>query len=224
MAAEEPDFATKLAELRAAVDEATGGYPFMDIVYKRFLVGYKGVVDSAIRGMIRHWEWRKETNADTLTADSCSSIIAKKVAIIFGTDKANRPVVSVMVGRHDKDDRDINELRNFIIFSLESLMKLANPDDQRVTLIFDMSGFGLRCMDYEGVQLLISILQKNYPEVLQVVLVVNSPFIFWACWAVIKPWIDPVTQKKVEFIDASSVEDYIAHDQILPDVLTSLGL
>lgn len=46
--------------MKTAVDAATGGYPFLPIVYKRFLNGYKGVCDSAIKGLIRHWEWRKE--------------------------------------------------------------------------------------------------------------------------------------------------------------------
>ena len=46
--------------MKTAVDAATGGYPFLPIVYKRFLNGYKGVCDAAIKGLIRHWEWRKE--------------------------------------------------------------------------------------------------------------------------------------------------------------------
>ena len=53
-------FYDQIAAMKTAVDAATGGYPFLPIVYKRFLNGYKGVCDSAIKGLIRHWEWRKE--------------------------------------------------------------------------------------------------------------------------------------------------------------------
>ncbi len=43
-----------------------------------------------------------QVNADTLTAESCDTITAKNVAIIHGTDREGRPVVSVIVGNHDK--------------------------------------------------------------------------------------------------------------------------
>ncbi len=50
------------------------------------------------------------------------------------------------------------------------------------------------CMypDYEVVQLLINILQFNYPETLESALIVDSPFLFYACWAVIRPWLGTV--------------------------------
>jgi CRAL/TRIO domain len=32
----------------------------------------------------------------------------------------------------------------------------------------------------------------NYPETLLTAYVVNAPFLFWACWAIIRPWLDPV--------------------------------
>ena len=115
-------------------------------------------------------------------------------------------------------------MKNFIVYNLEKLMEISNPDTQKISMIFDMGGFGFKCMDYETVQILIATLQKNYPEVLNVVLIVNSPFIFWACWAVIKPWIDPITQKKIEFIDGQSVIDCIAVDQLLPEIKVSLGI
>ena len=44
-------------------------------------------------------------------------------------------------------------------------------------------------LDYEVVQLLINILQFNYPETLESALIVDSPFLFYACWAVIRPWL-----------------------------------
>ena len=74
---------------------------------------------------------------------------------------------------------------------------------------FDLSGFSLSCMDYEIVRLLIDILQYNYPETMNSALIVNSPFLFHACWAVIRPWLDPITASKVVFINQKQLAEHV---------------
>jgi hypothetical protein len=64
-------------------------------------------------------------------------------------------------------------------------------------------------MDYEAVQLLINILQYNYPDILHMAIVLNSPWIFNGCWVVISPWLDVVTAAKVNFISIGDLEQYI---------------
>ncbi|RYH13138.1 hypothetical protein EON65_36405 [archaeon] len=39
--------------------------------------------------------------------------------------------------------------------------------------------------------------QVNYSETLEKLHVVDAPFIFSTCWALIRPWLDPVTAAKV---------------------------
>jgi hypothetical protein len=43
----------------------------------------------------------------------------------------------------------------------------------------------------------IALLQNFYPESMGLTLVVNSPWIFSACWRILKGWIDPVAAQKV---------------------------
>ena len=64
-------------------------------------------------------------------------------------------------------------------------------------IILDLKGFSLTNMDYEGTKLLIDLLQKRFPENLGNLHILNAPFIFQACWTIIKPWIDKRTVKKV---------------------------
>ena len=79
----------------------------------------------------------------------------------------------------------------------------------RLMISFDLSGFSLSCMDYEIVRLLIDILQYNYPETMNSALIVNSPFLFHACWAVIRPWLDPITASKVVFINQKQLAEHV---------------
>ena len=108
----------------------------------------------------------------------------------------------------------MEEVRNFIIYTIETALKSAKPDEEKITICFDLSNLALVNMDYEAVKMLINMLAFNYPEILYNALVVNAPFFFWACWAVIKPWIDPVTAAKVLFLKKSALSQYIAQDDL----------
>jgi hypothetical protein len=48
-----------------------------------------------------------------------------------------------------------------------------------------------------------------YPDTLGVALVLNSPWLFSGCWALIKPWIDPVTATKVIFTDNKKIPEWM---------------
>jgi hypothetical protein len=45
-------------------------------------------------------------------------------------------------------------------------------------------------------------------------LVVNAPWVFWACWNVIQYWIDPNSRHKIKFISTTELPEYIHIDDI----------
>lgn len=64
---------------------------------------------------------------------------------------------------------------------------------------------------------LISTDQDNYPERLKKFFVINAPWYFTAIWAVVSPWIDPVTRDKMLIIGSDYMEalrEYIDDSQI----------
>jgi len=61
----------------------------------------------------------------------------------------------------------------------------------------------------------VTILQQYYPERLSKALLVNTPWIFNATWAIIKGWLNPRTASKVCFIgqeDTKTLFEYIDKD------------
>ena len=114
----------------------------------------------------------------------------------------------------------MDQMKSLIIYTLENVLRKTNPVEERIVICFDLSGFTYSCMDYDVLKLLINILQYNYPETLEVALVINSPMIFSACWAIIKPWLDPVTASKANFIKKDQLAKYISIESI-PDELKS---
>jgi hypothetical protein len=187
--------------------EETPDATLTDMMVLRFVRGRKGDVERAFRLMQRHLAWRREKNADTLGLDSCALEAAKGRVTIQGKDQHGRPGLYCFAVRHNKHDRDMAEIENYIIYNLEWALKQSDPTEHRIIVIFDLSGFSFQCMDYEALKLLIDILQTQYPEILGVAYVVNAPWVFNACWSIIGLWLDPVTKAKVSFVDDAHIRE-----------------
>ncbi len=184
-------------------------YIFSDMQVLRFLRGSKQDTESAAVKLIKHSNWRREHDVECIKDEDIQVELDKGYFIAAGTARDGRPLVWVRACQVDKYNRDMSVVYKFIIWCVEKTMKRTMPEDNRFVLVFDLNDFSLKNMDYEAVKALVSILQSNYPEVLNLALVVNSPFIFSACWAVIRPWLDPVTASKVQFVDLEGVRRQI---------------
>lgn len=59
------------------------------------------------------------------------------------------------------------------------------------------------------VKISIGITQDYYPEMMHKLYIINSGFFFKGVWAIVKPWIDPVTQKKIVIISGSGKKELL---------------
>tara|TARA_B110000090_G_C13123972_1_gene347382 strand:- start:4 stop:534 length:531 start_codon:yes stop_codon:yes gene_type:complete len=156
-----------------------------------------------LNGLYKNLEWRAEHKPSEITEEMIEAEVKDKKIFVSGFDKKRRPCIYVVAKNHDSYNRsEMPVMVNFMIKNIEDAMKQA-LSDERFCIVFDLRQFGMACMDYEVVQALVSILQLNYPEVMNRALIVDAPFLFTACWALISTWIDPVTVSKVDFVYAS---------------------
>ncbi len=204
--------------LAQKLEESAVTFKFSPTAILRFLRGRKGDPEKAFRGLVRHVQWRNEHDVDNITPEDFPSELEKNKIVVRGHDKSGRPLITVFARRHRTDLRDIDEMRKYIIYTLERAVENANPDEQKMTILFDLTGFGFFCMDYEVVKVLIDILQFNYPETLGVAMVVAAPMLFSACWLIIRPWLDPVTASKVLFLNHSQLTTHVDAAMIHPDI------
>ena len=189
-----------------------------DLAYLRFFRGRKGIMDDAFNSLISHLKWRNQNDVVNFEAFDISNEVATNKSFIKGTDKLLHPVIYVFARRHDKYNRDVDEITRFIIHTINKSLAESVPSEEQIIIVFDLTSFGLSCMDYEAVKILIGILAHNYPEILSKVHIVNHPWLFNACWAVISPWIDPVTAQKVNFTSIADLSKFIDAECIPEDV------
>ena len=96
-----------------------------------------------------------------------------------------------------------------------------NGEKDKVLVFYDYNGYTLKNSPPPLlVKQLLSDLRDHWPERIQHVFVVDSPFIFRAFWAIIKHFIDPITKELVQFITGEEqkaiLRDLVSEDQAAP--------
>ena len=73
---------------------------------------------------------------------------------------------------------------------------------------------GYACHSYDFIKSTMSLDQNFYPESLFRLYIINAPFVFRMMWAVVKPWLHPITKDRIKVYS----DDYLVKMQELIDL------
>ncbi|KAI8821459.1 CRAL-TRIO domain-containing protein [Fimicolochytrium jonesii] len=179
----------------------------------RYLRARKWDVAKAVAQTVATLKWRVEFGVSKVLALGERACDVKELesgkTYFQGRDKEGRPCCYVHAALHDKTITDRALGKNLTVLTLETGRFLLEPPQEMATIVFDMTNFGLKNMDYEFVKFLLQCMQDFYPESLGKALVVNAPWVFNGCWAIIKPWLDPVVVSKIHFVKVDELPKHI---------------
>ena len=162
--------------------------------------------------------WRVEYRVDEIQEDDPEIIAEDTVGrckFVGTKDVAGRPVAYIYPQYHNKFHGNYERLYKYIIYTLEKLCNLCDINEEsegKFCLVIDLDRFSLQNMDYQCVKKIISFLKNCYPERLGVCLIVNSPWIFYSCWTIIKCFLNDVTRSKFLFCGNAEYKDFIGSD------------
>lgn len=92
---------------------------------------------------------------------------------------------------------------------------LTTPPYEKAIIVFDMTGFGLKNMDWQCVLFLVKCMEAYYPESLQRIYVHGAPWLFKGIWQVLQPMLDPVVRDKIKFSNkAHELVDHIPPEKL----------
>ncbi len=166
-----------------------------DALVLRFLRARKWDVEKAMAMLVSAVNWRIERNIAETIIRAGESVGLKKdpsaddqgfisqyrsgKSYVRSKDKENRLVYVIRVRLHDPGMQSGEAMETYILHNIESLKIMTKPPDDKCCLIFDMTGFGVKNMDFHVLKFLVSVFEARYPETLGVVLIHNAPFVFW---------------------------------------------
>ncbi|KAF4447218.1 CSR1-phosphatidylinositol transfer [Fusarium albosuccineum] len=202
-----------------------------DTIVLRFLRARDWDVVKAVNMLVSAVNWRAERRIDEVIIAEGESVGLKKKrtvdedafimqyrsgkSYVRGTDLDEHPVYIIKVRLHDPHKQSPGAMETYVLHNIETLRLMARDVHDKACLIFDLTGFGLRNMDFHVVKFLIQILEARYPETLGAVLVHNAPFVFWGIWSVIKHWLDPIISSKIHFTSGTKgLTKFISKDNL----------
>jgi len=191
---------------------------------RRHLLAEKGNTSTALKKMKATIVYRDEIHIDVIrqcfTGQECKDEKEMKLRekleagierelsdgkhFIRGHDKKERSLFCIFPRRYQSFDSDWYLLGK--IYCIERALayteRMTEGRQGKVNVLFDYN-HSATCKEppVALVKDLMFCLRDHYPERLNFMCFVDAPFKFRAFWTLVKPFIDPVTKKKIRFIN-----------------------
>ncbi|KAL8195607.1 hypothetical protein R6Q57_026010 [Mikania cordata] len=208
--------------LKIAFENFHQGYPAETMI--RFLKARDGNISKAHNMLVDCLIWRTENDIlkilskPIVPSEFYRSVRDSQLIGMSGYTKDGRPVIAVGVGLSTYDKASIhyyvqshiqiNEFRDRVI--LPSATKKFERHISTCVKVLDMTGLKLSHLSQIKLQTVIaSIDDLNYPEKTDTYYIVNAPYVFSACWKVVKPLLQERTRKKIQVLSGCGKDDLL---------------
>ena len=171
-----------------------------DAAVLRFLRARKWDVEKAMGMLVSALNWRHEHRIDEdviFKGESVAHLSAPSAdekafitqyrsgkSYVRGTDQEGRPVYVIRVRLHDPKLQTPEAMENYVLHNVESIKTMLTFPNDKACLIFDLTGFGLKNMDFHVVKFLVQVFEARYPETLGLLLIHKAPFVFWGSFSI----------------------------------------
>ncbi|KAI8553036.1 hypothetical protein RHMOL_Rhmol06G0314100 [Rhododendron molle] len=199
------------------------GYPTETLV--RFLKARDGNVSKAHKMLVDCLNWRIQNEIGNILAkpiipsDLYRAVRDSQLIGMSGYSKEGLPVIAVGVGLSTFDKASVNyyvqshiqmnEYRDRVI--LPAATKKFGRHIGTCVKVLDMTGLKLSALNQVKLLTVISTIDDlNYPEKTDTYYVVNAPYIFSACWKVVRPLLHQRTRNRVQVLPGSGRDELLA--------------
>ncbi|WOH00167.1 hypothetical protein DCAR_0519525 [Daucus carota subsp. sativus] len=198
------------------------GYPRENLC--RFLKARDDNIAKAHTMLLDCLNWRIQNEIDDIMAKPIvpehvyRAVRDSQLVGMSGYSKEGLPVLAVGVGLSTYDKASIhyyvqshiqmNEYRDRVI--LPAATKKYNRHINTCVKILDMTGLKLSALNQIKILTVISTIDDlNYPEKTDTYYVVNAPYIFSACWKVVRPLLQERTRKRIQVLQGCGRDELL---------------
>ncbi|CAL5199625.1 unnamed protein product [Lathyrus oleraceus] len=181
----------------------------------RFLKARDWDPSKAYQMLIDSLNWRLQNEIDNILskpiipAELYREIRDSQLIGVSGYTREGLPVFAIGVGLSTFDKASVhyyvqshiqmNEYRDRVI--LPSASKKHGRPITTCVKVLDMTGLKLSALNQIKLLTIVSSIDdQNYPEKTHTYFIVNAPYIFSACWKVVKPLLQERTRRKVQVL------------------------
>ncbi|KAI4296063.1 hypothetical protein L6164_036053 [Bauhinia variegata] len=190
----------------------------------RFLKAREWNVSKAHKMLVESLNWRVQNEIDNILSkpivppDLYRAVRDSQLIGLSGYSREGHPVFAIGAGLSTFNEASvhyyvqshiqINEYRDRVI--LPSASKKHGQPITTCVKVLDMTGLKLSALNQiKLLTILSSIDDLNYPEKTNTYYIVNVPYIFSACWKVVKPLLQERTRRKVQVLPGSGRDELL---------------
>ena len=199
--------------LKTTFQNVHQGYPRGTLL--RFLKAREWNVPKAYKMLMDCLNWRLQNEIDSvlakpiLPADLYRSIRDTLLVGLTGYSKQGQPVYAFGVGLSTFDRASVNyylqshiqmnEYRDRVV--LPGASEMSGKQINTCLKVMDMTGLKLSALNQiKMLSTITAVDDLNYPEKTETYYIVNAPYVFSACWKVVKPLLQERTKKKIKVL------------------------
>eukprot|EP00271_Cylindrocystis_brebissonii_P013566 TRINITY_DN33506_c0_g1_i1.p1 TRINITY_DN33506_c0_g1~~TRINITY_DN33506_c0_g1_i1.p1 ORF type:complete len:264 (-),score=55.94 TRINITY_DN33506_c0_g1_i1:328-1119(-) len=172
-----------------------------DATIERFLRARNMNVDKASKMLIEHAKWRTSFMPEGFIPDKdiAKEMEAEKVGL--HVKPGHRSLLIVLARKHLVKTRDLEMNTRFAVHSMDKCIASLPPGEEKFFGLLDLSKSGAKNIDVKALIAIFGILQAHYPERVGQLFLVHVPYVFWSFWKLVEPFVDPITRKKIHFVE-----------------------
>lgn len=154
--------------------------------------------------------------------------ISEGKLFILGRTKGGHPLYVVRTHKSTSGFR-AEWYMKYNIYALERAIAIAEQETdgevENVCVVFDFGQYSAKLRPPLGLSKELQFcLRDHYPERVEYVVLIDTPFIFRAFWTLVKPFIDPNTKNKIVFVTGEKekkdvVGNIVAAENAMPFML-----
>ncbi|KAL5548691.1 hypothetical protein UlMin_003922 [Ulmus minor] len=190
----------------------------------RFLKARDWNVGKAHKMLVDCLQWRIQNEIDNILAkpiipaDLYRAVRDSQLVGLSGYSKEGLPVIAIGVGLSTFDKASVNcyvqshiqmnEYRDRVV--LPSATQKHGRYIGTCVKVLDMTGLKLSALNQIKLLTVISSIDDlNYPEKTDTYYIVNVPYIFSACWKVVKPLLQERTRRKIQVLQGCGRDELL---------------
>lgn len=182
----------------------------------RFLIARGGDVEKASKLYADHLTWKASRLYWPPSKATCMNELQKGKILSHGVDKEGHPLLIYNSRFHFAKERDTEEMTRMVVWWCEVGIKNLPENKTKLTLLVDRTDFSNENADIEFIKHVGKVFQDNYPERLHRCIVFPTGLVFVGLWNIIKWFLDPVTQAKIQpVLYLAGVQEFI-DDEYIP--------
>lgn len=184
-------------------------------MYERFYHGKKCNIKRAHDSMVKTINWRLKNNISSQFPDECLNELMSGQLRFHGLDRDHRPICYFFGKLHHTSVKSsLSNFEKFIVWMIEQHYPLLERNRKQLCVVIDLKDVSFSNVNFSHIQFILNTLQTHYPELLGVVLIINSPRLFRGIWLVIRKFLKESVANKVKF--CKDLNMYIDSSQLLP--------